>query len=341
MTAMTETTSRDAKATEPVLEVADLVCKFETSAGTVHAVSGINFEVRRGEVLAIVGESGCGKSTTARAVIQLPPPTSGSVRFNDVDLTTASAAKLRRTRRKLPLIFQDPISALNPRRKVMDIIAEEHVIAGVPEKDRVQRVERAVCQDGLDPANGDRRPRESSGGQCQRIAIARAMVMNPDVLVCDEPVASLDVSIQAQILNLLEDIRETHQLSTLFISHDLAVVHSISDRIAVMYLGQIVEIGDAETVYRRPAHPYTNILLDSAPTVGESSRPESGLELTGEVPSPLRPPSGCRFRTRCPKATSICAEETPELTRIDDEHEVACHHPMSWPDIPLREGLGT
>lgn len=341
MTAMTETTSRDAKATEPVLEVADLVCKFETSAGTVHAVSGINFEVRRGEVLAIVGESGCGKSTTARAVIQLPPPTSGSVRFNDVDLTTASAAKLRRTRRKLQMIFQDPISALNPRRKVKDIIAEGLVIAGVPEKERVERVERAMRQVGLDPANGDRRPREFSGGQCQRIAIARAMVMNPDVLVCDEPVASLDVSIQAQILNLLEDIRETHQLSILFISHDLAVVHSISDRIAVMYLGQIVEIGDAETVYRRPAHPYTNILLDSAPTVGESSRPESGLELTGEVPSPLRPPSGCRFRTRCPKATSICAEETPELTRIDDEHEVACHHPMSWPDIPLREGLGT
>jgi len=330
MTATThDAPPRPRSAAEPVLEIQNLECTFRTSAGTVQAVSDISFTVGRGEVLAIVGESGCGKSTTARAVIQLPPPTAGAVRFNGHDLTQASPAELRRTRPKLQMIFQDPISALNPRRKVKDIIAEGLDIAGVAEPERSERVTRVMRQVGLDPAHGDRRPREFSGGQCQRIAIARAMVMNPDLLVCDEPVASLDVSIQAQILNLLEDLRESAGVAILFISHDLAVVHNISDRIAVMYLGKIVEVGDAEKVYDAPAHPYTNILLDSAPTVGDSARETSGLELSGEVPSPLNPPSGCRFRTRCPKATSICAEVAPPLVSIDDEHEVACHHPVT------------
>ncbi|GGH41014.1 ABC transporter ATP-binding protein [Microbacterium album] len=319
-----------------LLRVENLECVFPTSAGDVHAVSNISFEVRRGEVLALVGESGCGKSTTGRAIMQLPPPTSGSVIYDGTDLTKASGSHLRRIRRKLQIIFQDPISALNPRRKVKDIIAEGLDIAGVPKKERRERVEAAMRQVGLDIANGNRRPREFSGGQCQRIAIARAIVLNPDMLICDEPVASLDVSIQAQILNLLEEARKVYDLSLLFISHDLAVVHSISDRIAVMYLGRIVEIGDAESVYRNAAHPYTNILLDSAPALGARAREESGLELRGEIPSPLNPPSGCRFRTRCPRATSLCAEQEPPLTSIgmrdaagrETEHQVACHFPV-------------
>ncbi|NDK31967.1 ABC transporter ATP-binding protein [Nesterenkonia haasae] len=319
------------------LRVVNLECTFPTRGGTVQAVSGISFEVRPGEVLALVGESGCGKSTTGKAIMQLPPPTSGSVEFEGTDLTSVTGSSLRDIRRRLQIIFQDPISALNPRRKIKDIIAEGLVIAGVPKEERQKRVEVAMRQVGLDPANGERRPREFSGGQCQRIAIARAIVVNPTMLICDEPVASLDVSIQAQILNLLEETRRTYDLSMLFISHDLAVVNSISDRVAVMYLGRIVEIGDADSVYRHAAHPYTNILLDSAPTVGDVVRPPSGLELKGEVPSPLNPPSGCRFRTRCPRATAICAEQEPVLQEVRTEHQVACHHPVVDPDLPNNE----
>lgn len=330
MTTMTEVAADSAVPGDDVLlEVRDLVCQFRTRRGLVQAVSGVDLTLKRGEVLAIVGESGCGKSTTGRAIIQLPPPTSGRVMYKGQDLTSMPPSTLRGLRDKMQIIFQDPKSSLNPRRRVRALIGEGLEINGVPKPERERRVTELMAQVGLDSSLGDRRPRDLSGGQCQRVAIARAVALAPDLLVCDEPVASLDVSVQAQILNLLEETRQAYGMSLVFISHDLSVVHSISDSVAVMYLGKIVEYGDAEVVFARAAHPYTNILLDSIPAAAENERVASGIELRGEIPSPLNPPSGCRFQTRCPLATDRCADETPELVEVAPGQSVACHYPVS------------
>jgi peptide/nickel transport system ATP-binding protein len=281
--------------------------------------------------LGLVGESGCGKSTTGRAILQLPRPTSGKVTFEGVEVTGLPYDEMRRIRRRLQIIFQDPVSSLNPRRRVRDIVAEPMVIAGIGTKaEREARVREVLEAVGMDPdITMDRRPHQFSGGQCQRICIARALIMEPKLIVCDEPVSALDVSVQAQILNLLEDMKERYGLTLLFISHDLAVVKNISDRVAVMYLGKVCELADSARIYEAPAHPYTAGLMATIPTI-EAGRVADNLgpALIGEIPSPLNPPSGCRFRTRCPHAQDKCASEDPEIRTIEDRHQVACHFPL-------------
>ncbi|MGI5326941.1 ABC transporter ATP-binding protein [Actinomadura nitritigenes] len=307
-----------------ILEVDEIVRRHRARRGVVQAVSGVSFELRRGETLGLVGESGCGKSTVARSILQLPPPDAGAVRLDGQDLGRLKAAGLREMRRRLQVVLQDPVSALNPRRKIRDIVAEGLVIGGMGGAESRAKVDAALADVGLDPGRfGDRRRHELSGGQCQRVAIARAMVLEPDVLICDEPVASLDVSVQAQVLNLLEEMKSRHHLSMLFISHDLAVVHNFADRVAVMYLGKIVEIGDVDTVYGRPAHPYTRALLDAVPVPDPGVQPPP-VSISGEVPSAMNPPSGCRFRTRCPLAEPRCAT-VPVLREIGPGQKVACH----------------
>ncbi len=312
-----------------VLRVEHLVVEFPVSGGVVQAVSDVSFDVARGETLGLVGESGCGKSTTGRALMQLPPPTSGSIQFEGTALESLSRDELRSTRRKIQMIFQDPISSLNPRRTVIDIVGDPLAVWG--EKDRRDtKVPEMLDAVGLDAGLvGDRRPHQFSGGQCQRISIARALVLDPEILICDEPVSALDVSVQAQILNLLEAMKARYGLSLVFIAHDLAVVRNISDRVAVMYLGKLCEVADSERLYATPAHPYTQLLLASIPSVSDSVVIESA---TGtEIPSPLDPPSGCRFRTRCPRASDRCTEEEPQLRPVHDGHHVACHHPLIEP----------
>jgi peptide/nickel transport system ATP-binding protein len=313
-----------------LLRVEDLVVEFRARGGTVHAVSGISLDVREGETLGIVGESGCGKSTTGRAIMQLPPPTSGRVMFRGTDLVSLSRDELREVRNHLKFIFQDPISSLNPRRKMKDIVAEPLTIAGkgTPEERR-QRVREVLEAVGLDPdANGDKRPHQFSGGQCQRISIARALVLDPSLVICDEPVSALDVSVQAQILNLLEDMKARYGLTLIFIAHDLGVVKNISDRVAVMYLGKLCEVASPDDLYSAPLHPYSVALLRSIPVPDPMVPPaETGL-LSGELPSPLDPPSGCRFRTRCPRAQERCAAEEPEMRELRPDHYVACHFPV-------------
>lgn len=307
-----------------------MVVEYPTAKGTVRAVSGISLDLVRGETLGLVGESGCGKSSLGRGVLQLPAPTSGSVRLRDVDLCTLSGDALKEQRRHVQMVFQDPISSLNPRRRVGDIVAEGLRIQR-PEMsaDDVTRVVDEVLEAvGLDPARArTRRASEFSGGQCQRIAIARALVLEPELLVCDEPVSALDVSVQAQILNLLEDMKDRYGLTMLFISHDLGVVRNISDRVAVMYLGKLCEIAPTLDLYHRPAHPYTQLLLSSIPTL-EDEAMTPVRKVDAELPSPLDPPSGCRFRTRCPLATDQCAAVEPELREVQPGHYVACHHPL-------------
>lgn len=319
-----------------VLRVENLVVEFPVHGGTVQAVSGISFDVRRGETLGLVGESGCGKSTTGRAILQLPPPTSGSVQLGDVELTDLEGEPLRAIRPRLQMILQDPISSMNPRRAVQQIVSEGLDIWGF-DGDADALIEETLDAVGLDAQQvRGRRAHQFSGGQSQRICIARALVMRPEVLVCDEPVASLDVSVQAQIINLLEDVKKKHNLSLVFIAHDLAVVKSISDRIAVMYLGKMCEVAPADEMFDRPAHPYTRVLLDSVP-VPDPQHPLSTTQLIGELPSPLDPPSGCRFRTRCPRATEICTTDEPELIGIGQGHFVACHHPHT--DAPSEQDM--
>jgi peptide/nickel transport system ATP-binding protein len=316
---------------EALLRVDDLVVEFRADGGTVHAVSGISLDVVAGETLGLVGESGCGKSTTGRAVMQLPRPTSGSVRFDGVELTRLGGEELRRTRAELRMIFQDPISSLNPRRKIGDIVAEGLDIWGIGDAEsRRAKVDATLEAVGLDPETArDRRPHEFSGGQCQRISIARAVVTEPKLIICDEPVSALDVSVQAQIVNLLEDMKQRYDLTMIFIAHDLAVVKNVSDRIAVMYLGKLCEVGAPDVLYAQPAHPYTATLLAAIPVPDPRVARDDERVPPGEIPSNMHPPSGCRFRTRCPRAGDICASEEPELRNVGPDQYVACHFPLA------------
>jgi peptide/nickel transport system ATP-binding protein len=315
---------------DPLLSVENLVVEYAVGHKTVHAVSGVSLQIARGETLGLVGESGCGKSTLGRAVLQLRPAVSGRVLFDGQDLTAMQGEALRKMRRRVQLIFQDPIASLNPRRRIGDIIAEPLVIAGI--KDPAKRRE-LVCDVltavGLDPALViGRLPHEFSGGQCQRICIARALVLNPDFVICDEPVSALDVSIRAQILNLLEEMKARFGLTLLFIAHDLAVVKAVSDRVAVMYLGRLCEVGPSEQLFARPAHPYTALLIEAIPVPDPNVRPAESVPV-GEPPSPIAPPSGCRFRTRCPRADQRCSSEVPELRAVAPNQYAACHHPLT------------
>ena len=322
---------------ETILRVDDLVVEFPAGPGReVHAVSGISVDVKEGETLGLVGESGCGKSTTGRAIMQLPPPTSRSVRFEGQDLTTLKGECLRATRARLQIIFQNPISSLNPRRKVKDIVAEPLRIWKKGDDDeQAEKVAEVLEAVGLDPeVSADKRPHQFSGGQCQRICIARSLISEPKLIICDEPVSALDVSVQAQILNLLEDLKARYGLTLIFIAHDLAVVRNISDRIAVMYLGKICEVAAPDDLYTKPAHPYTAALLRSIPVPDPSVHVSDSELLQGDLPSPLSPPSGCRFRTRCPRAQERCAEQEPRVRQVGDAHYVACHFPLLGGEAP-------
>ncbi|HET9732671.1 MAG TPA: oligopeptide/dipeptide ABC transporter ATP-binding protein [Acidimicrobiales bacterium] len=320
---------------DPLLKVEHLVVEFPAGHGQkVHAVSDVSLDVMQGETLGLVGESGCGKSTTGRAVVQMPRPTSGSVMFQHHELTTMSAKELRQTRTQMQMIFQDPISSLNPRRTVGEIVEEPLSIWNRgSSSERQQKVREVFEAVGLDyDAAAGRRPHQFSGGQCQRISIARALMLEPKLIICDEPVSALDVSVQAQILNLLEDMKARYGLTLIFIAHDLAVVKNVSDRVAVMYLGKVCEVAPSEELYRAPTHPYTNALLASIPVPDPNVRPSAEDRLLGaEFPSPIAPPSGCRFRTRCPRAEERCAEEEPVIREISSGHYVACHFPVEAP----------
>jgi len=321
----------------PLLVVDDLVTHFpirsgflKRTTGWVQAVNGVSLSVHPNETVGIVGESGCGKTTLGRSILRLVEPTSGRVTVNGESITDASAGELRDLRREMQMVFQDPYASLNPRMPVHDIVSEPLQIHGTPKGKAREMASDFLAAVGLLPEHGNRYPHEFSGGQRQRIGIARALMLEPDLVILDEPVSALDVSIQAQVINLLEDLQERFDLTYLFIAHDLSVVRHISDRIAVMYLGNVVELTDRDTLYEAPAHPYTQALLSAIPV------PDPHLEATrarvvlqGDIPSPANPPSGCRFRTRCPIATDLCAEEQPKLTELSPGHEVACHFPLA------------
>ncbi|MEI6742308.1 MAG: oligopeptide/dipeptide ABC transporter ATP-binding protein [bacterium] len=312
-----------------ILRVEDLTMEFPAGRKKfVRAVSGISFDIERGETLAIVGESGCGKSTLGKAILQLPKPTSGSVNFQGQELTTLNKDALRDIRPAMQMIFQDPVSSLDPRLSVAKIVDEPLKIWDRgDEMWRSNKVDELLNAVGLDPALvRDRRSYEFSGGQCQRISIARSLALEPLLLICDEPVSALDVSVQAQILNLLQDMKERYGLTLIFISHDLAVVKAVSTRIMVMYLGKICEISAPDELYSRPRHHYTHALVSSVP-IPDPNVAARRTTLEGEPPSPMDPPSGCRFRTRCPGATDLCAQEEPQLHEVSAGHYVACHWP--------------
>jgi peptide/nickel transport system ATP-binding protein len=313
----------------PLLSVENLTVEYAVGGKSLFAVSDVSLHVDSGETLGLVGESGCGKSTLGRAVLQLRRPTSGKVTFDGTDLTGLEGEAMRLMRRRLQLIFQDPIASLNPRRCVGDIVAEPLLIAGVADKsERARRVRDVLTAVGLDAdLVSGRLPHEFSGGQCQRISIARALILEPEFVICDEPVSALDVSIRAQILNLLEEMKRRYGLTLLFIAHDLAVVKAVSDRIAVMYLGKLCEVGPTEQLFARPAHPYTALLLEAIPVPDPTVKPAINVAV-GEPPSPLAPPSGCRFRTRCPRADGLCASAVPELREVAAGQFAACHHPL-------------
>ena len=317
---------------QPLLDVDNLVVEYGLGNKTVHAVSGVSLQVARGETLGLVGESGCGKSTLGRAVLQLRRAKSGRVLFDGEDLTAMEGEALRKMRRRVQLIFQDPIASLNPRRRIGDIVAEPLIIAGVKDAaERKRRVHEVLSAVGLDPdLVAGRLPHEFSGGQCQRICIARSLVLNPEFIVCDEPVSALDVSIQAQVINLLIDLQRRHGFSYLFIAHDLAVVAHISHRVAVMYLGRIVEIADKTELFANPRHPYTQALLASVPVADPKAKRLTPM-IDGDVPSPINPPSGCAFHTRCRYVMDRCKMERPVLAEAGAGHQVAC-----W----LNEGTG-
>jgi oligopeptide transport system ATP-binding protein len=332
----------------PLLEVRDLVQEFtiHDSSGVrkrvVHAVSGVSFELGAGETLGIVGETGSGKSTLARAILQAPRPKSGAVLFRGTDLVKLSGRALAAERRQLQMVFQDPFSSLDPSWRVHQIVEEPLVAFSVGDRAaRRRRVAEVLELAGLDPQrHARRRPRELSGGQAQRVAIARALALDPALIICDEAVSSLDMLIRAQVLNLFERLRSELSLSYLFIAHDLSLVKHVSDRVAVMYLGKLCEIGPATALYREPRHPYTLALLASIPSPDPRATP-SELDATvhGEPASPIDPPSGCRFRTRCPRAQERCALEEPALRRLGAKHFAACHFPVSEPQ-PALAGAG-
>ncbi len=341
---------------EPLLSVRDLVQEFVvrtrgaagtdrtsaaegvlfgtsgSKAGVVQAVSGVSFDIMPGETLGIVGETGSGKSTLARAILQAPRPKSGSVMFRGTELTRLRGRKLLQARRHMQFVFQDPFGSLDPKWKVRSIIDEPLVAYHAGDRTaRRKRVDELLDLVGLDPARyAKRHPRELSGGQAQRVAIARAVALEPSLIICDEAVSSLDVLVQAQVLSLFEKLRAELSLSYLFIAHDLSLVKQVSDRVAVMYLGKLCEIGPGEDVYRQPLHPYTRALLDSIPST-EPGAARATATIKGEPPSPINPPSGCRFRTRCPRATDLCATEEPKPRELAVGHFVACHYPLSQP----------
>jgi oligopeptide transport system ATP-binding protein len=320
---------------QPLLEVHDLVMHFPVGggmfskpAGVVRAIDGVSFNIHKGETLGLVGESGCGKTTTGRCILRLERPTGGRIVFEGIDMVTLDAAELRAVRRRVQVIFQDPYSSLNPRMTVGQILAEPLKVHGiVPDKgERELRVRELLVQVGLAPQHARRYPHQLSGGQRQRVGVARALATEPALIVCDEPVSALDVSIQAQIINLLEELQSRLGLTYLFIAHDLSVVRHISDRVAVMYLGKIVELADRRALYEEPLHPYTQALLSAVPIPDpkiEAKRKR--MVVRGEVPSPLNPPSGCVFHPRCPIAVDRCSAEIPPLREIRPGHWAACH----------------
>ena len=314
-----------------LLTVEDLTVEFKAAGKkVVKAVSSVSFDVQRGETLAVVGESGCGKSTLGKALIQLPPPKSGSVVFEGRDLTLLEKDALREIRPAIQMIFQDPVSSLNPRLPISSIIDEPLSIWGRGDAaERSKKVDELLESVGLEPALvRDRKSYEFSGGQCQRISIARSLALEPMLLICDEPVSALDVSVQAQILNLLADMKERYGLTLIFISHDLAVVKAISTRIMVMYLGKICEVSTPDDLYAHPRHHYTHALISSV-LIPNPEVTRTSVTLQGEPPSPMDPPSGCRFRTRCPAAPDLCAQEEPQLHEVSAGHFVACHFPRT------------
>ncbi|MDV7240938.1 MULTISPECIES: ABC transporter ATP-binding protein [Rhodococcus] len=320
---------------QALLSVQDLVVEYPTGAGTVQAVSKISFDVLPGETLGIVGESGCGKSTTGRAVLRLDRLTAGRIRFGDDWIEEVDEKRMRALRRDMQMIFQDPVGSLNPRRSVKDIVVEGLAVAGAPSSERATTSVAVLEQVGLAGSRfADMLPRQLSGGQAQRVAIARALALSPRLLICDEPVSALDVSVQAQILNLIEELKVEFDLTVVFIAHDLGVVRTVSDNVMVMYLGKICEFGDSIDVYDYPAHPYTRALLDSVPLT-DPEKGFAGPALEGDVPSPLAPPTGCRFRTRCPQAQQKCATEEPEVREVRPGQFVACHYPLP-PQAPKK-----
>jgi peptide/nickel transport system ATP-binding protein len=321
----------------PVLQVRNLHVEYATASGqTVRAVDGVSFSIDRAETLALVGESGCGKSSVARAVMRLEMPATGTIHLEGEDIATASERSLKPKRRRFQMIFQDPVASLNPRRRVRDILAAPLRVNGLYDAGAPARIAAALEQVGLDPANVlDRYPREFSGGQCQRISIARALILGPSMLVCDEPTSALDVSVRAQVLNVLNTLRASLGLTMLFISHDLAVVRNVADRVAVMYLGKFCETGPAGVLLNAPAHPYTAALLSAIPQAAPDGSTRR-IRLQGEMPSPMQLPSGCHFRSRCPVARARCAEVTPQLQPVAPGHDVACHFPYAIDANPAK-----
>jgi len=311
-----------------LLAIRNLVVEFSIGRRSkIHAVSDVNLHIDKGETLGLVGESGCGKSTVARAIVQLQKPTAGKIWFDGEELTSCNGQRLREHRPNLQMIFQDAAASLNPGRRVGQTIAEPlRVTGGIARNERFSLARKLMKEVGLDPNEVfDRHPFEFSGGQCQRVSIARALITRPKLLVCDEPVSSLDVSVQAQILNLLEEMKVRYELTMLFISHDLAVVKNVCDRVAVMYLGKICEIASSERLFQTPAHPYTATLMSAIPEP-DPGKPANRIEMIqNEMPSPVNPPSGCRFQTRCPQVQPICRSQEPVLVEIAPRHQAACH----------------
>jgi oligopeptide transport system ATP-binding protein len=325
--------------TDPLLEVTDLVKHFPVKSGVivdrviahVKAVDGVSLTINEGETLGLVGESGCGKSTLSRTIMQLTPPTSGSVRFLGEELVGRSRRSLRPIRRQMQMIFQDPYASLNPRKRICQIIGEPMEMHGLASgRDVDKQTDELLDRVGLQPEHANRYPHEFSGGQRQRIGIARALALRPKLIIADEPVSALDVSVQAQIVNLLKDLQDELGLSYLFVAHDLGVVRHVSDRVAVMYLGRVVESGSAADLYRQPIHPYSNALLSAVPIPDPRLNCErERLVLEGDVPSPIDPPDGCHFHTRCPWTTEVCETDDPELRDFGSDHVAACHHPRN------------